>query len=592
MTRNEKILAGVLGAAVAGYALRGPVLAVTVDPVRALEETRDRKFAETENLGDRKFQLMVAKQRVDAARARSLPADVSDAERVYPQWLGDLAALSGLDEVETTVLNARSRRGEAYRPVKVNLKARARTDELDAFLRRFAETDLLHRVNSVAVGSVSPTADVDLTVDLEAEAVSLPDATDRNDLFPVAELAEPLPEAGETATVTVPDDPTLRFPAAAPFTVRAGRELLTVTAVESGDDGAATWTLARGADGTDSADHAAGAFLQLWPRKGDGDGRLALSETGPFRKPRVYEPRLNVDGETRLVRGDDFQIKAAATDFDDRFGDAALTVNDPPAGFSLDPETGAMTWTPPDDLPAGEYPVTVSAAIPKPETTLTRTVTLTLVERNTPPTLEPAEPQTVQAGDVLLFDVAAGDAEDPAGVKLSLVDPPAGATIDGDFGVVRWAVPEDADLGEKTLTVRAADGGDPPLTADLAVTVTVTEDLRPFVKFVGYNQIGERPRALVYNQADDTSSLLAPGDGFDIASVRGTVREVGRRTLTLERNDRLYEVELGQSLAQAKDVGPVEPAADPGGDAAPDGPDAGLEGEPDPGEVPGHAAAG
>ena len=584
MTRNEKILAGVLGAAVAGYALRGPVMAVTVDPVRELEETRDRKFAESEGLSDQKFQLMVAKQRVDAARARSLPADVSDAERVYPQWLGDLAALSGLDEVEITVLNARSRRGEAYRPVKVNLKARARTDELDAFLRRFAETDLLHRMNSVAVGSVSPTTDIDLTVDLEAEAVSLPTATDRNDLFPVAELAESLPGAGETATVTAPDDPTLRFPAEAPFAVRAGRELLDVVAVEPGGDGAATWTLARGADGTDAADHAAGAFLQLWPRKGDGEARLALSETGPFRKPRVYEPRLNVDGDTRLVRGDDFKIRATATDFDDRFGDAALALADPPAGLTLDPETGELTWAPPDDLPAGEYPVTVSAAIPKPETTLTQTVTLTLAEKNTPPTLEPAEAQTVQAGDVLLFDVAAGDAEDPAGVALSLVDPPAGATIDGDFGVVRWAVPEDADLGEQTLTVRATDGGDPPLTTDLAVKVAVKEDLRPFVKFVGYNQIGEEPRALVYNQADDTSSLLAPGDGFDIADVRGTVRVVGRRTLTVERNDRLFELELGQSLAQAKDVGPVEPPADT--------PAAELEGETDPAEVPGDAAAG
>lgn len=616
MTRNEKILAGVLGAAVVGYGLRGPVMAVTVDPVRALEETRDGKFADNEKLGDQKFQLIVAKQRVDAARARSLPADVSDAERVYPQWLGDLAALSGLDEVETTVLNARSRPGEAYRPVKVNIKARARTDELDAFLRRFAETDLLHRVNSVNVGSVSPTADIDLSVDLEAEAVSLPTATDRNDLFPVAELTEPLPGGVETATVTIPDDPALRFPAEAPFVVRAGRELLTVTAVEQGDGGseeggAATWTLARGFDGTDAADHAAGAFLQLWPRTGDGGDRLALSETGPFRKPRAYEPRLNLDGEPRLVRGGEFTLKATATDFDDRYGDAELTVADPPAGFTLDPGTGVMTWTPPDDLAAGEYPITVSAAVPKPETTLTETVTLVLAEPNTPPTLEPVPSQTVQAGDVLLFDVAAGDAENPAGVTLSLADPPPGATIDADFGVVRWAVPEDADLGAKTLTVKAADDGDPPLTADLTVQVEVTEDLRPFVKYVGYNAIGEEPRATLYNQADDTSLLLAPGDEFDIAGVKGVVRSVGPRALVVDRNDRLYELDLGQSLTQARDVGPSEaaaeadatapdvaaeagsaleePAADP---PAPGAPADGLEPEADADEMGGEPGAG
>ena len=568
MKRNEKILAGVLGVAVAGYALRGPVMAVTVDPVRELEETRDGKLADAETLSDRKFELTLARQRVDEARARSLPADISDAERLYPQWLSDLAALSGFGEVETLVVNARTRRGQAYRPVKVSLKGRVTTDELDGFLRRFAQTDLLHRLNSVVVGSRSATGETDLTVELEAEAVSLPTATDRNALFPLAELTEPLLADATTATVSVPDDPTLRFPAEALFVVRAGRELLTVTAVEPGDGGAATWTVERAADDTDAADHSAGAFLQLWPRKAGGE-RLAMSETGPFRKPRTYEPRLNVDGPTRLVRGDEFTLKATAVDFDERAGGAKLSVADPPAGFALDPETGEMTWDPPDDLPAGEYPVTLTATVPKPETTLTETVTLTLAEKNTPPTLEPVEPQIVQAGDVLLFDVAAGDAEAPDGVTLSLADPPPGATIDADFGVVRWAVPEDADLGEKTLTVRATDGGDPPLTADATVAVTVTEDLRPFVKYVGFNAIGEEPRALVYNQADDRSSLLAPGDGFDIAGVKGVVRSVERRTLTVERNDRLLSMDLGQSLAQARDVGPAA-----AGDAAPE-PDAG-----------------
>ena len=592
MTRNEKVLAGVLGVAVGGYALRGPVMALTVDPVRELEATRAAKIEEDAALSDRKFELMLAKQRVDAARARSLPADVSDAARLYPQWLGDLAALSGFGEVTTTVQTVSGRRGELFRPVRVTLKGLARTEELDAFLRRFAKTDLLHRVNRAVVDSPSATGDVDLSVEIEAEAVSLPTATDRNALFPLAELADPLPAGVTAATVTIPDDPALRFPAEAPFLVRAGRELLTVTAAEPVGDGHTTWTVERAADGTGAADHAAGAFLQLWPRAEPGGERLALSETGPFRKPRTYEPRLTVDGQTRLVRGDDFTLTATTADFDERAGTPELAVENAPAGLTLDPATGTLTWDPPADLAAGEYLVTVTAAVPKPETTLSRDLTLTLAEKNTPPTLAPVPSQTVQAGDVLLFEVAADDAEDPAGVTLSLQNPPAGAMVDADAGVVRWAVPEDADLGSQTLTVRATDGGDPPLTSDLSVSVDVREDLRPFVKFVGsrayYAPGGDEPEPVadLYDQANDRTAAVRPGDAFNLGEVRGVVREIGMRTLTIERNDRLLTLEVGQSIAQARDVGPANPDGD--GETENGGE---LEAGADPGEMsPGEPA--
>ncbi|MFH5806344.1 putative Ig domain-containing protein [Alienimonas sp. DA493] len=567
MNRNEKILAGVLGLFLVGYLMRGPIVAMTTGPIAELQSTLDSTLDRSDTLSDRVQAITAAAVRVNDARGRSLPADVSYAERLYPQWLSDLATISGWEEVSTELRPVQARRDEQFRPVRVELRGLATLAELDLFLRRFRRTDLLHRINSSKIASAAEVGDTPLEVLIEAEALSLPTAAQREEIFPIARLAADLPADAETATVRIPAGLSGAFPEEPGFTVRAGTEFLTVSDVqplndEGDEDGTPVrWTLRRGVEGTEPADQPAGAFLQLWPHSAPADDLLAFSETGPFRKPRSFDPELKLAGSPRLVRGDAFTLTASAEDYDPRGGEPTLSATGLPEGAAFDPSTGELTWDPPEDLPAGDYEVEIAAEVPRPAKTLTGSVLLTLVDRNTPPTVTSVEPKTVNAGDVLLFEAEASDAEDGDEVDFSLVDPPEGAFIDAFFGLVRWEVPADFPPGEATLTVRATDQGSPPLSGETQVRVTVTEDLRPFVKFVGRVTRNGEPVATLFNQAENQITKLQPGDPFTVVGVEGEVLEIGRDTMEFARDGRRYRLALGASLADAIDRGALDPAA-------------------------------
>ncbi|QDT17571.1 putative Ig domain-containing protein [Alienimonas californiensis] len=581
MKRNEKILAGVLGLFLVGYLMRGPIVAMTTGPIDELQSTLDGRLERSGTLSNRKATIGAASLRVNDARSQSLPADVSYAERLYPQWLQDLATISGWEEVRTELRPVQARRDEQFRPVRVELRGLATLAELDLFLRRFRRTDLLHRINSSKVASPSEVGDAPLDVLIEAEALSLPTAAQREEIFPFARLTADLSADDEAAEVTVPAGLSGAFPEEPGFTVRAGTEFLTVADVqplgeEAGEEGAAVrWTLRRGAEGTQPADLSAGTFLQLWPHAPPAENAPAFSETGPFRKPRSYAPELKLDGSPRLVRGESFSLTASTVDYDPRGGEPTLSATGLPEGATFDPATGKLSWDPPADLPAGEYEVEIAAAVPRPDKRVTGSVLLTLVDRNTPPTVSSVEPKTVNAGDVLLFETEANDAEDGDEVDFSLVDPPEGAFIDSFFGLVRWEVPADLAPGEMTLTVRATDQGSPPLSGETRVRVTVTEDLRPYVKFVGRVTRNGEPVATLFNQAENQITRLEPGDDFALAGIEGRIVEIGRDSLEYRRNGRRYRLPLGASLADAVDRGAIdpppasaEPAADPATDPA------------------------
>ena len=90
--------------------------------------------------------------------------------------------------------------------------------------------------------------------------------------------------------------------------------------------------------------------------------------------------------------------------------------------------------------------------------------------------------KTVNEGQLLTFTANATDSDVPANtLTFSLLNAPAGASIDPATGVFSWTPAEGQGPGSYDLTVRVTDNGTPNLYDEEAITITVTvnEPIRP-----------------------------------------------------------------------------------------------------------------
>src|SRR5262249_54838236 len=140
-------------------------------------------------------------------------------------------------------------------------------------------------------------------------------------------------------------------------------------------------------------------------------------------------------------------------------------------GMSLDGATGAFAWTP-SEAQDGTYSVTFRAADPHGAVS-DRTVTITVNEANTPPSLTDTGGATAAEGARLAFTLSASDPDVVAGVPdaiaYSIVSgAQPGMALNPSTGAFSWT-PSEAQDGTYSVTFRASDphGG----TADRTVTI-------------------------------------------------------------------------------------------------------------------------
>src|SRR5690606_21686060 len=142
------------------------------------------------NQQDQQIDAVRADRRLDDARKRGLPGSGLDAQRLYQQWLTELALASGLNV--TTTPNKVQPVGDVYNAVQVTLDGTATFDELQTFLRRFRQADLLHRIFRLDITSPAVEGDPELRIVIAAEGLNVTGAATRSQLFPQIELPEPL----------------------------------------------------------------------------------------------------------------------------------------------------------------------------------------------------------------------------------------------------------------------------------------------------------------------------------------------------------------------------------------------------------------
>lgn len=149
-----------------------------------------------------------------------------------------------------------------------------------------------------------------------------------------------------------------------------------------------------------------------------------------------------------------------------------------PIGASIDPMTGAIAWTP-DATQTGVNDFVVRVTDDGVGSLFAeQSFQVNVTDINQAPIITSAAPAAGVELDAFVYDVEAND-PDPADTLLySLPTAPAGAGIDSATGVITWT-PDATQTGNQDFVVRVADNGSPPLFAEQAFSVLVTDINQP-----------------------------------------------------------------------------------------------------------------
>ncbi len=174
--------------------------------------------------------------------------------------------------------------------------------------------------------------------------------------------------------------------------------------------------------------------------------------------------------------GENYTFDASATD-PDVGQNLTFRLIGAPAGAIIDPDSGEFAWTPTEAQGPDTFVFNVVVTDGFVDTI--QSVTLIVREVNSSPTLGGVPTSaTVVRGQTLQFTATATDPDILNGLgnafTYSLVDGPAGATIDPDTGVFAWTPADSNAAGVYSFRVRVVDDGVPAKSDTKSIDVTLT----------------------------------------------------------------------------------------------------------------------
>jgi hypothetical protein len=164
-----------------------------------------------------------------------------------------------------------------------------------------------------------------------------------------------------------------------------------------------------------------------------------------------------------------------------------------PAGFQLNTDTGAVSWTPTEDQGPGNYVILIRATENTPDRLSTvRELLVEVREVNQAPVLASIATITVDEGAAVTFTASATDADRPAQQLRFSLEPgaPAGAFIDDVTGRFSWVTDDDAGNATNTITIRVTDNGPGLLSATRSFDVITRARFKVVI-----NEVLRRPVA-------------------------------------------------------------------------------------------------
>ncbi len=210
------------------------------------------------------------------------------------------------------------------------------------------------------------------------------------------------------------------------------------------------------------------------------NGSPPLSATNTFAvtvREVNTPPNLTVPPNQTINELTTLSVSASATDADIPTNTLTFSLLSPPAGMTINPATGAISWTPTEAQGPSTNPVSVVVTDNgSPPLSATNTFAVTVREVNTPPSLTVPPNQTINELTTLSVSASAIDSDIPTNtLTFSLLSPPAGMTINPATGAISWTPTEAQGPSTNVITVVVADNGSPAMSATNTFSAAVHE---------------------------------------------------------------------------------------------------------------------
>jgi len=151
-------------------------------------------------------------------------------------------------------------------------------------------------------------------------------------------------------------------------------------------------------------------------------------------------------------------------------------LSDAPTNAAIDPVSGIFIWTPTHaQSPSTNLIGVVVTDNGMPSMSATQTFTVTVLQSNVPPVLQPISDRTIYQTTLLVITNVATDSNTPPQIlTFSLeTNAPVGAAIDPASGVFTWIPDASFANTTNTISVIVMDDGVPPLGATQVFEITV-----------------------------------------------------------------------------------------------------------------------
>jgi len=560
--QRTKLLGIGLAVVVAVWAGRSTVSDWIFGPIRKLEKELQSATAENERLNGEDIQLTAAQRNLQDWRFNSLPSNIDDAQRLYREWLFELARQCGFSGSGFEVTPGSRSAQKEFSTVSVDVKkAEVDLNGLARFLYLFDQAGIMHRISGLKIDSPGAQGNPRLMVSFTAEGMSVSGSEDRRELLPRTPLAAAITESATSLNAT----PSELFPTAEgfePFWIRIDRELLKV---ESITDNA--WNVQRGFAGTKPTAHIADSPIELFPvawdrrEKNTADYQAFISRS-PFvipSPPKTWTPRIAGVSDKTIRPGDEVKFTVRAENANPELGNAVFALKEAAEGMTIDPASGEFLWKSPTELQPGKYTAKiVMHQTGQPEVTFDNSLTITLRKPNAAPTLELPKSAVVVLGREFTLQIKATDDGPTESLKYSLGGgAPEGLAIDAASGLIRWNPTRSFTPGRYDLTVKATDSGDSPQSASATVALDVQDDYASMTLLTGTVSRDDVWYAWLRNKATGITARLKVGEFIRISDIDAEIDSITNRFVTFHDTAGLWKLELGQIL---RDRQLIEPA--------------------------------